>query len=117
MIIKRQDYLNSNGKITHEEYFKQFVSEETKEKLLQHISLKELLDSKDEHLNDISAKRLDGISGVIFQSINGQEKLVAGPQVSRKLADKLYLTGEGISPAGLVCVYKATARELIKENK
>lgn len=109
-MINHQDYLD--GKVSHREYWAQFVDEEVKKELLSYITIKELKASKDKYFNDIPLKKWDDISGVVFIG----SSLVNGPRVRRELAEKLREAGEGVSPASMVCIYKEMARQLVRPN-
>ena len=93
----RQDYID--GKVSHAEYYEQFVTEETKKNLLRHISQQELLASTNEHLNDISLGRWDAIPAT------------TGTTAAMKDC------GDYLTQAGNVCIYKAAARMIIDEAK
>jgi hypothetical protein len=108
-MIQRKEYMN--GTFTHREYFSQFVDEEVKSEVLRKFGKERLLKSKDEHLNDLPLKEWDDLSGFTFH----MGEVVSRPHSIRKeLHDKLKETGEGVSPAGLVCIYKEGARQVIE---
>jgi len=89
----REQYLD--GKCTHREYYAQFVSERTKSSVLSAIGLDSLLASTDKHLNDIPLKTWDRIY----------------PGVSRDLWQSV---GDYATLAGLVCINKEAARQIIE---
>ena len=109
----RKDYLS--GKISHREYCSQFVDEHIKQEVLDFIGLEPLMTSTDEHLNDISCtKYWDRLAG--FQFIGST--MVKKPSFIRpELLAKLKESGEGVSCAGLVCIYKEAAKQIIEANK
>ena len=74
------------------------------------LTIEAIKNSKDEHLNDIPLHRWDSLSGCMFR---GSQCMVR-PTVSKECADKINEAGEGVSPATMVCIYKAIARELTK---
>lgn len=118
-MITRQNYMN--GEASFKEFFSQFVNEGVKAKVLAVIGKEALLASKDEHLNDIPMKKWDSMAGFRWSIIGGQEVAVVKPQTSEDVkpidAGLLRDTGEGVSCAGLVCIYKEAARQLIEELK
>ena len=59
-IISRADYIN--GKATHDEYYGQFVNEYTENAVLRAIGKKRILESKNEHFNDIPLELWDNIN-------------------------------------------------------
>jgi hypothetical protein len=87
-----------NNRCTHRQYYAQFVTEEMKSRLVQYIGLDRLLESKDEHLNDISLRTWD-----LF---------IAGP-----LAISLRSVGDYPTIAGNVCIAKEAARQIIEEHQ
>ena len=97
-MITRKEYMAK--KSTYEEYYEQFVTEGTKQRVLFHISLKELLASKDKHLNDIDLKRWDNIG--------------IGNEVARTVCEANESSGYSLSDQ--VCINKEAARQLIAEN-
>jgi hypothetical protein len=108
----RKDYMDN--KISHDEYYSQFVNDGVKQAVLNHIGKDRLLKSKDEHLNDIPIKLWDELTGFSFRG----GEMVAKPHTIEPIkASKLKEAGDGISPAGLVCIYKQAGYHLIKEFK
>lgn len=110
----RKDYLD--GKISHREYYAQFITSKMVEQVKNIIGIDRIKASKDEHLNDIPLKLWDGLSGCEFRIIGGEEKLASKPKVSHEFIELCKQANEGISPSTLVCVYKEIARQLT-ENK
>jgi len=102
----RKEYMN--GDISHQDYYMQFATEEMKRKVIRDITIEAIKNSKDEHLNDIPLHRWDLLSGCMFR---GSQCMVR-PTVSKECAEKIYEAGEGISPATMVCIYKAIAKDL-----
>ena len=113
LMITRQDYMD--GKASHDEYYKQFSDEDTKQELLNVISLDEINKSTDEHMNDIPMKKWDSISGFVWKVQHGSEVQVGNVHVRSDLVKKLKEAGDGVSCAGMTCIYKAQAR-LLKTN-
>lgn len=91
----RKEYMD--GIVSHREYYGQFVTEEVKKTLLRLIGKKEILSSQDEHFNDIPIAKWDALPA---------------PNVK----DKMKLTGDYLTLAGSVCIYKEAAKQ-IKDNK
>lgn len=118
-MITRQDYLN--GKATHREYYGQFVNESVKSKVLKTIGKDKLLASTDEHLNDIPMKKWDSIAGFLWQAQGGQLIAVIKPRTSEDVepihARLLKEAGDNVSCAGLVCIYKEAAKQIIEDLK
>lgn len=92
----RQDYINK--KCTYEEYYAQFVNDNVKLMVKDHIGINVILNSKDEHFNDIPLKKWD---------------LIGLPYGIR---DLLKEAGDFYTLAGQVCILKAAARQIKKEN-
>lgn len=95
MKFTRQDYMNKL--CTHEEYYAQFVNEGTKSLVLRCIGRERIVNSKDEHFNDIPLKLWDN--------------LVPKAPGSGKFKD----AGDYYTLAGGVCMLKEAARQ-IKEG-
>ena len=95
-ITTRKVYLDV--KISHHDYYMQFATEAMKRQVIRDITVEEIKNSKDEHLNDIPLHRWDSLSGCMFRG----SIMMVRP------------TGESVSPATLVCIYKAIARDLVK---
>jgi hypothetical protein len=112
-VITRKEYLNNSEKL-HHEYYLQFATSEAENVLLRIINKESILNSKDEHLNDIPLKKWDSLAGFIF---NGS-KCISKPHHIPLGIDgkKLKEAGEGYSCSTGVCVFKAVARELIKNK-
>jgi len=105
----RQQYLD--GEVSHHDYYIQFATPEMYEQVKEKIGLERIEKSKDEHLNDISMKLWDSLSGCLFRG----SKLITPPSPSRECYNLIKQAGEvGVSPAMMVCIYKAIARELVK---
>jgi hypothetical protein len=96
MTYTRNDYLKN--RCTHRQYYAQFVTEEMKSRLVRYLGLDTLLESKDEHLNDIPLRMWD-----LF---------IAGP-----LAIPLKSVGDCSTMAGNVCIAKEAARQIIEEHQ
>lgn len=105
MTLLRKDYMQ--GKVTHEDYYSQFVTESTKRLVKSFIGLDQLLASKDPHLNDIRLSWWDRLP--IHNTISiGKLKDAEGDTTP---------PGKFCWSACLnVCIAKAAARMLIKEN-
>lgn len=112
MQYTRQQYLNNE--CTHRQYYAQYVNEEVKNNLAKNISIDRLLASTDEHLNDISLKEWDNLSGFDFD-FNRQliSRYNTIPHSIFELGKEL--NEGGISPATMVCIYKEAARQSIEQ--
>jgi hypothetical protein len=106
----RKEYIDGN--VSHREYFAQFVDDTVKNEVILHFGKTILKESTDEHLNDIPLKKWDDLTGFRF---NGSTMVSRPSSIRKELLDKLKETGEGVSPAGLVCIYKEAAKQ-IKEK-
>ena len=91
----RKDYLDN--KCTHKEYYSQFINGRNIEQVLIGIGKKRILNSKDEHLNNIPLKEWDNLT-------------------ARNVSKRMEECGDYLTPAGKVCIMKACARH-IKENE
>ncbi len=89
----RKQYMD--GVCTHEQYYAQFVNNDTKTLVIENIGLKAIQESKDEHMNDIPLKKWDRLTGYLDTSLFTKY-------------------GDCFSIAGGVCILKASARELKK---
>lgn len=112
-MINRQQYLNRE--VTHRQYWGQFVNELVKDKVKNSIGVNTLLESTDEHLNDIPIAKWDKLGGFVWRG----QVAIQKPQTSLDIlpidAKLLRETGEGVSSAGLVCIYKEAARQIIEQ--
>lgn len=98
-MIERQKYIN--GEVGHREYYGQFVNDTIKARLLHYIGKKQLLESKDKHFNDIPLWMWDRID-------NG----------NLGLTQALRISGDYITKASLVCIFKEAARQIVEaENE
>ena len=70
MIITREQYMNH--KATHREYYGQFVNDNIKQVVARRIGLKRILNSQDEHFNDIPLQEWDNVSPVANVSTLGE---------------------------------------------
>lgn len=111
-MITHNDYMKDSSNL-HRQFYAQFVNDEVKNHLLASISKKELLNSKDEHLNDIDLKRWDLLGGFAFRG----SEMTMRPTTTEPIDNKLLKeAGDGYSSATAVCIYKEAARQII-ENK
>jgi hypothetical protein len=98
-MIERQKYIN--GEVSHREYYGQFVNDTIKARLLQYVSKKQLLESKDPHFNDIDLWLWDRIDSS-----------------NLGLTQALRISGDYITKAGRVCIFKEAARQIVEaENE
>lgn len=88
-----------NNEISHDKYYRQFVNNRVIEIVANHIGLRRILNSTDEHFNDISLRNWDNLYSYIM----------SWTIVDREAAN------EGNSLATCVCIAKAAAR-MIKEQ-
>ena len=99
--MTRKDYMN-DSKGLHQAYHAQFVTERTKQFVLSHFTIEELLNSKDEHLNDLNKKNKP-YYGLVWDNTPYNKVLMAK-------ADAGFNT-----VATACCIGKACARMLINE--
>jgi len=90
--FSRSEFLN--GQVEHHKYYCQMLNNDIITAVVKSIGVASLLDSKDEHLNDISLRRWD--------------------DATRTFTIKRWPEGDSPSQAGLVCVAKAGAREFLR---
>ena len=115
----RQQYIHDE--CTHEQYYAQFVNDEVKNRVIKAFTLKKLLNSKDEHLNDLSMKVWGLLGGFVWQVVGGQEVAVIKPTRSSDILpvdyELLKEAGEGISCSTMVCIYKEAGKQIIRDYK
>lgn len=109
-IITRKQYMDSSEDL-HRPYFAQFVDKTIKSEVLQFIGKDRLLKSKDKHLNDIPLHLWDSLTGFVFR---GSQMVQQPHSIRKELLDKLKTANEGVSCAGLVCIYKEAAKQIIE---
>ena len=97
MKYTRKEYLNHE--CTHSEYYNQYVTDSLKNKVKDIITLTRLTMSTDEHLNDIPLKLWDNIP------------------MPYGIQDAMKLNGDYLTQAGIVCIAKAAARQILEEVK
>jgi hypothetical protein len=102
-----------DGEVSFEDYYRQFLDDQTEHELLANITLAEILSSTDKHLNDIPMIKWDGISGIMFRG----SEMISRPTIRKSLHDKIHEADEGVSAATLVCIYKQQARVLKERYK
>lgn len=103
-IITRAEYLANSSQL-HDKYYSQFVTPYIKDLIISRVGLKTLLASRDKNLNDIPLASWDGVAS---QNIC---KLSSVHELSRQTKEG------GVTLAMGVCIAKAAARIIIKENK
>lgn len=111
-MISRQDMMNKN--YSHREYYAQFVNDEVKEHLFNFISEEELMESTNEHFNDIELKRWDAITGFEFQGTYVAKTPKSILPISRNLLKR---AGESVSAATLTCIYKEAAKQIREQGR
>jgi hypothetical protein len=94
----RKDYIAN--KVSHEEYYGQFVDAFVKDKVLRFIGKERIMASIDPHFNDIPLHKWDAVFCVCPSDIIA----------------KLELHGDSVSMAGLVCIAKEGARQIKGET-
>jgi hypothetical protein len=72
----RADYMAK--KCSHREYCGQFVTEAIRSMVLSMFTLEELLNSKDEHLNDLPLARWDRLAGGMGSTLKARALREAG---------------------------------------
>lgn len=93
-----------NGKVTHREYYAQFVTPAIKQMVIDRIGLKTLAQSTDEHLNDIPLHVWDNLAGSSkFQRMRGDYSCTL------RIADDNSLASQ-------VCALKEAAKQIKEEN-
>jgi hypothetical protein len=90
----RKDYMSK--KVTHQEYYGQFVSDSVKNIVQGSIGVDRITNSKDPHFNDIPLKEWDCLASSIRHSVG---RLIADANGTN-----------GISLSDCVCTAKAAAR-------
>ncbi len=95
----RKEYLNRN--CTHREYYSQFVTDGIKQIVKMDLGDK-IIKSEDEHFNDIPLKLWDNLGSL----------LVSQPFIHRRMKER----GDYLTKAGLVCILKESARQILEEN-
>lgn len=95
-MFTRNDYMEN--RCTHRQYYGQFVNEGTKQLVLTRIGKARLLESKDEHMNDIPLGMWD--------------RLVPRAPGSGKFKE----AGDYYTLSGGVCMLKEAARQIIENE-
>src|SRR2546423_64659 len=101
-IHTRGDYLNN--KVTHQEYYRQFVDQGIIDLVVRQFKLDKLVKAyeQDVHLNNIPLQRWDALVYVIDSSL---------------VRNKLAAAGDFFSLAGGVCILKEAAKMAIFDVK
>lgn len=102
-----------DGVCSHREYYTQFVNDKVIERVVNTIGVNLLLASTDEHLNDIPMKKWDDLAGFAFRS---SEMIRRPGNIDPIKYEQLKEAGDGVSAAGLVCIYKEAAKQIIEAN-
>lgn len=90
----RQQYLNHE--CSHRQFYAQIVTDEVKATVLQRIGLSKLMASTDENLNDVSLRLWDALPA------------------TRAMSEATKATGDYLTLAGKVCIFKEAARQIIE---
>lgn len=96
-MITREDFLSDKN--TFHEYYGQFVTEAIKRAVLSKITMEELLESTDPHLNDIALKRWEDLPA----NVNYAAIRTAGDVNANTISN-------------FICVVKTAARQLIESH-
>ncbi len=99
--FSHEDYINK--KCTHREYYAQFVTKGIKVMVESRIGLQRILNSKDEHLNDIPLAEWDRLAGCRMSG----SQLIGTP--TPRIDDG--------SLSSAVCTFKEAAKQLIETSK
>ena len=110
-MLTRKDYMDK--KCTHQEYFAQFVTNAVRNAVLNGIGRESILESSDEHLNDIPLSHWDALVGYPGDNWPGYANWHCRLPIDRKLIKE---AGEWVTASTLVCIAKEAARQ-IKEGK
>lgn len=114
-MITRKEYMEHSGEPGfHNRYFGQFITKETTQAVLKHIGEKSLLESTDEHLNDIPLSRWDALVG--YPGDNG----AVAPRWNCRLPTNrkaIEAAGEWVTASTLVCIAKQAAREWLERER
>ena len=95
-IITRQQYLNKEA--THREYYSQFVTEGVKQRVKSAFKMKDLIEGKDKHFNNLPLQWWDRLMTVVLFEINSKPKAC----------------GDYPTPAGVVCILKEAAMQIVE---
>lgn len=93
----RLQYLN--GDCSHSDYYSQFVTPSLRESVKNWIGEKDIMNSQNEHFNDIPLARWDGFQQVVASIPFG---------ISAKMKE----LGDSLTLAGTVCIAKEAARQI-----
>ncbi len=91
-----------SGKVSHADYYSQFVTPEIKQLVIDRIGLERLSRSTDEHLNDITLRIWDSMA-------------LRFPGEPYRTHTNLQANGDN-SLATAVCILKQAARQIIREE-
>lgn len=97
-MITRAQYMEEPSKLFRL-YYGQFVTRDIKERVKTAIGLQALMNSRDEYLNDIPLAKWDQIAAC-----------------PAEVAEALRARGDYPTLAGMVCIYKVAARQIIEEE-
>ena len=96
--ITSTQYLNKEA--THREYYSQFVTKDIKERVLREFNPKILIKGKDQHFNNIPLRLWDNLMTDVPFEIN----------------NKLKECGDYPTQAGIVCILKEAAMQIVEKN-
>jgi hypothetical protein len=102
-MANRQEYMEN--KVTHREYYGQYVTEDIKQMVVKRFSVEELKDALeyDEHLNNIPLRNWDILASIFTLYLN-------------IFREQLKKNGDDYSLAGGVCILKEAAKQVVEEN-
>lgn len=95
-MFTRKDYVHDR-KCSHREYYAQFVNDNTKQYVSRVIGVDKILNSTDEHFNDIALRNWDCLTGLPLNSIYEQ-------------------VGDYHTLGNQVCIAKEAARQIKEER-
>lgn len=98
-MLTRKQYLNKE--CTHREYYAQFVNEEMKRGLRREM-LAAILDSKDEHMNDIPLRKWDSSGYYLANNF--------------RIREMMKESQDFLTDAGIVCILKEAAKQIKEES-
>jgi hypothetical protein len=96
-LISRLDYMNK--KASHEQYYAQFVTPGVLNRIKNAFSRKDLEAGKDDHFNNIPLQYWNELM----------------PVVPYEIVNKLNACGDSPTLAGVVCILKEGARQLVSK--
>ena len=96
-----------NKECTYDDYISQFVDEGVKRRVLQLFKIEELMNSTDQHFNDLPLTRWDRLTGY------GMKGIKQRADIYQKIRD----AGDSPTYSIYTAIYKMAARQLVSEHK